>query len=190
MTLAARSALVFSVLLWCAPVLAQAPAEPAPPPPSADVYTQQVRAAIEQITGGDLEGGTSALRSAIELDPSRPEGPVYLATALRMAGDLEPAIVTFRQAAALAQGPNQARWRGRALAGLAFTLERIPERIEEARAAWQEYTRFADANQAVADPQLGRARVQAIDIMNEQEQVYAGVRQRIAEREEERQREP
>lgn len=182
------SLLVLSILLVGAPVLAQAPAAQVSPP-SADEYTRRVRAAIEQVAGGDLSGGTAALRSAIELDPARPEAHVYLATALRMAGELEGALATFRRAAELAQAPAQGRWRGRALAGAASTLERMPNRVEEARTAWQEYTRFADANQAVADPQVGRARVQAIDIMNEQEQVYANVRQRIAEREVERQRE-
>jgi hypothetical protein len=60
--------------------------------------------------------------------------------------------------------------------------------MEQARAAWEEYVRFAEASPTIADAQLGRARIQAIDIVNEQEQAYVNVRQRIADREEERRR--
>lgn len=157
--------------------------------PSADEYTRRVRRGIEQLAGGDGAGAMTTFREAAALDGSRPEAAYYTGTAHRMGGNLEQALTSFQQAAALAQAASQPRWRARALHGVASTLERMEGRVEEARTAWQEYSRFADANQAVADPQLGRARIAAIDLMNEQEQAYVRVRQRIAEREEERRRE-
>lgn len=181
MTRVLRSVFVLSVVCLAAPAFAQAP--------QADEYTRRVRAGVERLAGGDAPGGMTELRAAIALDAARPDAPFYLATALRMSGDLEQAVATFQQAAVLAQAASQPRWQARALMGVAFTLERMPGNAEQARAAWQEYTRFADANTSVADPSIGRARVQAIDIMNEQEQAYVAVRQRIAEREEERRRE-
>lgn len=157
--------------------------------PAADAYTVRVQRGVEQLASGDSAGATTTFREAIEMDGSRPEAQVHLATVLRMTGDLEGAITAFTQAAALAEAATSPRWQARALHGVASTLERIPGRVEDARAAWQAYARFADANPTVADAQLGRARIQAIDLMNEQEHAYGAVRQRIAEREEERRRE-
>lgn len=179
--------LTAAALLMLAPALAsaQAPAER----PSADAYTQEVQRGIEQLAGGDTAGATSTFRQALAREARRPEAQFYLATVLRMTGDLEGAVRGFQQSAALAQAASLPRWQARALHGVASTLERITGRIEEARAAWQAYSTFADANPTVAGAQLGRARVQAIDLMNEQEQAYVQVRRRIAEREEERRRE-
>jgi tetratricopeptide (TPR) repeat protein len=156
---------------------------------AANEYALRVRSGVEQLMGGDTERSIQTFREAIEMDGARPEAQYFIACAHRMSGRLEEAVTSFQQTAALAQSANQPRWRMRALHGIASTLERMPGRVEDARTAWQEYSRFADANQTVADPQLGRARIQAIDMMNEQEQVYVQVRQRIAEREQERARE-
>lgn len=173
-------------LLLLAPALASAQA---PERPSADAYTQQVQRGIEQLASGDTAGATTTFQEALATEARRPEAQYYLATVLRMTGDLEGAVSGFQQSAALAQAATLPRWQARALHGVASTLERIAGRVEEARAAWQAYSSFADANPTVSDSQLGRARVQAIDLMNEQERAYVQVRQRIAEREEERRRE-
>jgi len=180
--------LMAAALFLLAPALASAQA-PAAERPSADAYTQEVQRGIEQLAGGDTAGATSTFRQALAREARRPEAPFYLATVLRMTGDLDGAVRGFTQSAALAQAASLPRWQARALHGVASTLERIAGRIEEARAAWQAYSSFADANPTVSDAQLGRARVQAIDLMNEQEQAYVQVRRRIAEREEERRRE-
>ena len=179
-------ALLAALLLVLAPALASAQAAERP---SADAYTREVQRGIEQLAGGDAAGATTTFREAQAREARRPEAPYYLATLLRMTGDLEGAVSGFSQAAALAQAASLPRWQARALHGVASTLERILGRVEEARAAWQAYSTFADANPTVADSQLGRARVQAIDLMNEQEQAYVQVRQRIADREEELRRE-
>ncbi len=159
------------------------------PRPGADEYTRRVQSGIERLAGGDPAGAITTFREAVGMDGSRPQAPYYIGTAHRMSGNLAEALTSFQQAAALAQAANLPRWRARALHGVASTLERMEGRVEEARTAWQAYASFADGNPTVADPQLGRARVSAIDLMNEQEQAYVQVRQRIAEREEERRRE-
>ncbi len=175
-----------ALCLW--PALASAQ-DAASTPPHADEYTRALQSGIAQLAGGDPSGAITTFQRAVQLDGSRPQAPYYIASAQRMGGDLDSALTGFQQAASLAQAANLPRWRARALAAAAFTLERMEGRVEDARNAWQEYARFADTNPTVADPQLGRARVQAIDIMNEQETAYVNVRQRIAEREQERERE-
>jgi tetratricopeptide (TPR) repeat protein len=169
---------------------AQPQAQPAQPArPGADEYTTRVRAGIDQLAGGDTNGALSTFREALAMNGARPEAQYYIGEASRVSGNLAQAVSAFQQAAALALSANEPRWQGRALHGVASTLERMEGRIEDARTAWQEYVRFADSHTNVSDPGVGRARIQAIDMMNEQEQVYVQVRQRIAEREQERARE-
>lgn len=178
-----RSALVTLFVLLPALAAAQETAER----PGADAYTIHVQRGIQQLTSGESDNAMTTFREAVEMDESRPEGPYYVGAILRMRGELENALASFQQAATLAE--RAPRWRARALHAIASTLERIEGRIEDARTAWLEFTRFADAHPTVADASVGRARIQAIDIMNEQELAYVEVRQRIAEREEERRRE-
>lgn len=154
--------------------------------PGADAYTQRIQQGIQLLTSGDTTGGINAFREAIALDAARPQAVYYLATANRLAGNVEDALNGFRDAAQKAQAANEPRWRARALQGVASTLERMDGRFEEASQAWQEYVRFADSNQTVSHPQMGRARVSAYTVMSEQERAYVAVRERIAERERER----
>jgi hypothetical protein len=86
----------------------------------------------------------------------------------------------FRTASRLAS--SDARWQARSMQGVAETLERIEGKRNEARTAWTEYVRFVDQNQGVGFPELGRARVQALDAMRELDETYADVRERIATR--------
>lgn len=167
----------------CATATAQADADGDTSRPGADAYTQRVQAGIALLVVGDNGGATRAFRDAIGMDGNRPMAPYYLAAASRLSGELDEALNGFRRAAEL--GQSEPRWRGRALQGIADTLERMEGRLEDARTAWQEYVRFADANSVVTFPQLGRARVSAIDLMLEQEHAYVQVRERIAERERE-----
>jgi len=176
--------LSLALALVTTPALAQEESEEgAEAQPGADVYTQRVQQGIQMLVAGDSAGATEALRQAAALDGARPQAPYYLAEAQRLSGELEEALNGFRRAAELAGSAEEPRWQGRALQAVAMTLERMEGRIEDAREAWQEYIRFADSHQAVSRPQLGRARLQAIDMMNEQERVYVSVRERIAERE-------
>ncbi|HJL19791.1 MAG TPA: hypothetical protein RMH99_29275 [Sandaracinaceae bacterium LLY-WYZ-13_1] len=188
-----RAASIAAVLsLLAAPAAAQEAPEAADtsggedaPTPGADEYTQRVQEGIQRLVSGDASGARESFEAAEGLDGERPQAVYYLGAAHRLAGELEPALARFQRATELAQAADEARWQARAMQGTAETLERMENRIEDARSAWQAYIRFADAHQTVAHPQLARARVQAIDMMNEQERVYVEVRERIAERERE-----
>ena len=175
-----RPSLSLALVLLAAPASAQ---ESETPPPGADEYTQQVQRGIAAAVSGDSSGALEAFRRAVSTDGSRPMAPYYVATLQRMGGNLDEALTGFQRAAELARSANAPAWRARALQGVAMTLERMEGRLQDALAAWQEYVRFADANSTVAHPQLGRARVQAINIVVEQEAAYVTVRERIAERE-------
>jgi len=139
------------------------------------------RARRLRVTGWPLQRKTEEPLDGPGRDPARPQALFYLATANRMAGSLQEAITGFERAADNAE--DLPRWRARALQAVAETLERMDGQLEPARQAWQAYVRFADSHQAVAFPQIGRARIQAIDVVIEQERAYVEVRQRIAERE-------
>lgn len=178
-------AVLLSMLLCASAHAQEAPTDPdgESTTPGADEYTQRVQAGIALLVAGDNGGATNAFRDAVGMDGSRPMAPYYLAAANRMGGRLGDALDGFRRAAELAG--ERPRWKGRALQGVAETLERMDGRLEEARTAWQEYVRFADANVAVTFPAMGRARVSAVNLVIEQETAYVAVRERIAARERE-----
>ncbi|MGE0787219.1 MAG: hypothetical protein AB7S26_16225 [Sandaracinaceae bacterium] len=182
----AMSALM-ALALWAGPSLAVAQNAPQAPPASqpADEYTRLIAEGVRLMASGDSDGGIDQIHRAVSLDGARPEGPYYLAVANRVAGSLEDALSGFRRAAELAQRANEPRWQARSLQGVAMTLERMEGRLEEARTAWQAYVTFADAHTTVSFPAIGRGRIQAIDVMTEQENAYVAVRERIAERERE-----
>ena len=181
-----RTWLLIALLALPSAALAQETAGGEAPRPGADAYTQRTQAGIALLTGGDTPGALAAFREAIEMDGGRPMAPYYVAAAQRMSGELNAALTGFQQAAALAEAANAPRWRARALQGVADTLERMEGRIQYARSACQAYIAFADANQAVAFPQMGRAHLAAIDRVLEQEGAYGDVRERFAARESER----
>lgn len=164
-------------LTTAAPALAQ---DESASPTGADEYIQRVQEGIALLVSGDAGGSMSVFRDAIAMDQGRAEGLFYLACANRMASNYQDAVRGFERAADVASEP---RWRARALQAVAQTLERMHGRLADARTAWQAYVSFADANAAVAHPGMGRARIQAIDMMQEQERAYVAVRERIAERE-------
>jgi hypothetical protein len=149
-------------------------------------YAARIGQGSSAIGAGDRPGAIVAFREAVQLEPSRPEGVCYLAAAQRLSGDMNAALDGFQACARVARAAGDGRWTGRALHGIASTLERMPERAADARAAWQEYVRFADSATAHAIPQVGRARITAIDQVVELERAMVEVRQRIAEREAQR----
>jgi len=179
------SALILSALLMLAsvPALAQEAADA--PAPGADEYTQRVQQGIALQVAGDSSGAQEAFRSAVGIDSARAPAVYYLAASNRMAGNLEDALAGFRQAAEKAAASDEPRWQARSLQGVASTLEQIDGRLADAYEAWQAYVQFADAHQTVAHPQLGRARMQAYNVMYEQELAFVSVRERIAQRERE-----
>ncbi len=149
-------------------------------------YAALVGRGVSASTSGDRGGALTAFREAVQAEPTRPEAICLLAAAQRTSGDLAAALESFRACAGVARGASDPRWTGRALAGVASTLEQMSGHLAEARTAWQEYVQFADGARAAASPEVGRARIQAIDVLTEQERVYEEVRARITEREAER----
>lgn len=171
------AALAVLTALAAAPVAAQSA------PDAAARYAESVGRGTTALTSGDRNGALAAFRDAVQLEPSRPEAVCHLAATQRLAGDLSAAEEGFQACLRVARAANDSRWTARALHGVASTLERIPERMTDARTAWQEYVRFADGATTVASPAIGRARTTAIDQVVELERVMVDVRQRIAERE-------
>src|SRR5687767_5647103 len=165
-----RRALVV-VLVLCTPAFAAAqPRRPAAaaqpaadrPAPSASPYVQKVANGVRLMVARDFDGAIASLREGVALESGNPLAHYFIGEAQRMKGELAEAIESFRTAARLAGPANEPRWQARALQGVADTLERIPDRIAEARTAWQEYVRFADSHRDVSFPELGRQRIQAI----------------------------
>lgn len=161
----------------------QPPAET--PRPAASPYVQKVANGIRLLVARDFDGAIASLREAAGIEATNPIAHYYLGEAQRMKGELSEAIESFRTAARHAAQANEARWQARALQGVADTLERIPDRITEARTAWQEYARFADTHRDVSFPEMARQRIQAIDTWTELELVTREVRNRIEARERE-----
>lgn len=155
----------------------------APPPPTGPTYEQRIREATEQIAHGDRAGATGRLRDAIGQAPSRPDAHCLLAEGMRASGDFTGALENYQTCLRFAREEDNVLMIARALHGVASTYERLPERLADARTAWVEYSHFADGASRVAQASTGRDRVQAIDVMSEQERVYVDVRARIADRE-------
>lgn len=166
---------------------AQAATPPAAAAPSASAqYGVALGRGMSAMAAGDRAGAASAVREAVQLNPSRADAVCLLAEVQRAGGELPAALEGFTACARVAQASSDARWTARGLHGVASTLELMDGRLEDARTAWQAYVRFADSATSHATPQVGRARIQAIDVVTEQERVYVEVRARIAAREEER----
>ena len=176
--------------------------EPETPP-----YMVKVQSGIRLIVQKDADGALAALREAVELDPSKSQAHYYIGTAQRQKGELQPAVESFRAAAQRAQAAGQPGRQARALFAVAETLERVAtaaevevvegentagvnrEGLEKAREAWQQGMGLAQGGQGLVNPEIVRARIQAVDRVLEQDRSYADVRKKIAQREKEKQEE-
>lgn len=146
-------------------------------------YHEHVRTAMSSFVVGDHDSAARHFREALALAPSQPDALCYMAEMNRATGDLSAALDGFQDCLRFAREGNDRRFVARALHGIASTLERMPERTEDARNAWQEYVRFADTSGGVADGRIGRTRTEVIDAWVALEQRMVEVRARIAERE-------
>ncbi len=180
------------VLAFAAPVAAQPRQQAAPAAggtehaaPHASAYLVKVQNGIRLAVGRDLDGALDALRDAFREEPTSPIAHYFAAEVHRMRGEMEEALEKFRVCADLASNGHLPDYQARCMRGQAETLERMEGRLEAARDAWSQYVRFADGNRQVASPEVGRARIQALDAQHEQAQAYVEVRQRIEERERE-----
>jgi tetratricopeptide (TPR) repeat protein len=178
----------FAVVVTLSPVVAsaqEASTEGESTAPSASPYALKVQQGIRATLGQDLDGAVAALREAVQLEPTRADAYYYMAEALRLQGNLEPALEGFRTGARLAATNGDAFHQARCMHGAAGTLERMEGRLAEARQVWTELAAFADGHREVANPEIARARIEAVDAVTQLAQSYIAVRERIAERERE-----
>lgn len=146
-------------------------------------YRVHLRSAMSAFVVGDHGTASRHFREAVALAPSQPDALCYMAEMSRATGDLSASLDGFQDCLRFARESNDRRFVGRALHGIASTLERMPERTQDARNAWQEYVRFADGSGGAVDGRIGRTRIEVIDAWVALEQRMVEVRARIAERE-------
>lgn len=168
---------VLAFFLVLVPLVAEAQA-----PGGSTPYVRKVREGVEAVVASNLDAGIAAFEEAIRIDPTFPEAHYYLGEAQRMKGELEAAVVSFRNAAQRAAQQADLLFQARSLHAVAQTLEQIPEKAEEARLAWNEAMSFGTARRQVYGPEIAQGRMQIIEALQTQERAYVAVRERIAAR--------
>ncbi|MFO0695842.1 MAG: tetratricopeptide repeat protein [Polyangiales bacterium] len=161
---------------------APATAPEAPAGRTASPAAIAIQEGLEALRTGRSADALPAFVRARESEPSRPEAHYYLGVALRREGRLDDALVTFRTALSVATTANDAALRLRARIAVADTLERMPGRLAEARAAWDELRQAAAQGDATIPSDLPRLRVEAIDARLRLDEEATVVRRRIEER--------
>lgn len=130
----------------------------------------------------DWAAAMTAFREAQGHAEQRVQAMLGVAHCMAQQGNADGALAAFREAAAASAQQNVvASDRVRALQSVAIQLEAMG-RWSDALAAWQEWVTFAEAHATVANPAIGRARVQAIQARDERERAESQVRARIEER--------
>lgn len=184
-----RTLSMVAILVSISASHAQAYAEVVAPPPDAQPspgaatpYTAALQAGLTAVANNDYDTAFAQLRQAASFSSDEPLAYYYMAELHRLRGSLAESLEMFRTASRLADSGTDFQMQGRARLGIAQCLEQMDGHMDEARAAWTEYVRFAEAHPNDATATWGRTRLQSIDVAHEQEDVYVGVRQRIATR--------
>lgn len=157
-------------------------AVPATGSAQADEYVRAVRAALQELAAGDVQGGRDRLTGLVRQAPERTPAHCHLGAAHRMAGDLEASLAAFRECARLAEHSHQLTHRARGLLGIAQVLALQPERLAEAKEAYAVLLAFAEANEGTIDADLVRGRIEAVDAIIAADAAAAEVRTRREER--------
>ncbi|MBI2897631.1 MAG: hypothetical protein HYY06_28995 [Deltaproteobacteria bacterium] len=150
-------------------------------------FIQAMQRGHRAASGGDWQGATDAYNEAASIRRQSGEPQLFLGYASRARGQLGPALDRFREAARLAglAGQEEDAVRAKALFGVAMVLE-AQAQLPQARTAWQEYISFAESHSSLPTyVASGRSRVEKIDRVDELNQAYVQVRERIAARERE-----
>lgn len=153
-------------------------------------YTRALRRGHDGVKRADWQTATDGYGEAASIRPRSGEPVLFQAMLLRARGDLPAALAKFREALRLSEGggPSEEVTRAKALLGIAMVLE-TQRQLPDARTAFQAYVTFAEAHGGITTyPAVGRARVQMIDRVDELDQAYREVRERIAARERENRR--
>ena len=145
-------------------------------------YVAGIQTALGLIAARDYDGALAQLRQAASFSSEEPLAYYLMAELHRLRGSVAESLEMFRTASRLADSTTDFQMQGRARLGIAQCLEQMDGHTEDARAAWSEYVRFAESHPTEATAEWGRTRLQSIDVAREQEDVYVGVRQRIAAR--------
>jgi tetratricopeptide (TPR) repeat protein len=141
-------------------------------------FMEALAQANAKLVAKDVAGALEAYKAAIPLSPRNPLGHLYLGAAHLANNDLSEAEAAFKQAESLSDDRNP-NVRGKILFALADVKER-QKKWEEARAAWQAYTEYAQKHEdAGTHPQTGASRVQALDDLAKLSKQYEKVRERI-----------
>lgn len=153
-------------------------------------YTRALQRGHDGAHRADWQSATDGYGEAASLRPRSGEPVLFQAMMLRARGDLPGSLVRFREALRLSEaaGASEDATRAKALLGVAMVLE-AQRQMADARTAFQAYVSFAESHASVtAFPAVGRARVEMIDRVDELDQAYREVRERIAARERENRR--
>jgi hypothetical protein len=150
-------------------------------------YTRALQRGHDAAKRADWQAANDGYAEAASIRPRSGEPVLFQAMMQRARADLPGALAKFRESARLAESTGQAEdgTRAKALLGIAMVLE-TQRQLAEARTAFQAYVSFAESHGSVTTfPATGRNRVQAIDRVDELDQAYREVRERIAARERE-----
>jgi tetratricopeptide (TPR) repeat protein len=148
-------------------------------------YMAKVQQGQEKIQAGALDEALTLLREAKADQPSKPHAVYFEAVALKLKGDVEEAIQTFRSARVIASHSGDVRVEASALQGAAMALELVPEKRSEARAAWDELRAFLEQNPDAGVAAVPTSRMEKMDQASETEARAEVTRRKIADREEE-----
>ena len=141
-----------------------------------------VQEGLAKLHANDLENAMIDFQRAIAADLAAPDGHYYLGVALRRSDRPDRAIESFRTALARAESTNDLVFGARARVAIAMTYDRMPNRGDDARAAWVEVQSFGQANPSVLSAAIATSRIAAIDNVRELTRTYEPVRHRITER--------
>ena len=167
-----------------------APAEPATPPapalePGMSTNTPAAWLAIQRghraFLARDFDTALAAYREAAMATPPVPIAHYFIGAAQHAKGQLDEALESFRTVARLA-GDSDPALKAKALMNIAWILEEKQD-LAGAREAWLEYRTWCTTHASIAGfPQTADERVAAIEKIQQLDQAYAAVRQRIADR--------
>ena len=165
-----------------------APAEPATPPapePGMSTNTPAAWVAIQRghraFLARDFDTALAAYREAAMATPPVPIAHYFIGAAQHAKGQLDEALESFRTVARLA-GDSDPALKAKALMNIAWILEEKQD-LAGAREAWLEYKTWCTTHASIPGfPQTADERVAAIEKIQQLDQAYAAVRQRIADR--------
>jgi len=159
---------------------------PAALPPGISERTPPAWAAIQRghraFIARDFDTALAAYREAAMATPPLPIAHYFVGAAQRAKGQFDEALESFRTASRLA-GDSDAALKAKALFNIAMTLEAKPD-LPGAKEAWLEYKTWCTTHASIPGyPQVADERVAVIEVIQQLNQTYQAVRERIAERE-------